>query len=255
MDRCVPLRHPGESRDPLVPLRVVASTWLARRRRVVAPAGESLWCSHNFAARSERTPAARPFAGPNESNQSKGPDTTLLYRFGYKLRPVKAMLWTSRTPAAISSPLGSLRIAAGAANAWSRGEARRVWCSSPPFGRAEQRRALRGAHERASTSDFGRLFERSGRRPRSEFCPTRNDRAAQGSPCAARAEEAGVVFCPSFCRYKKRVACRGETPARPHAMNKSHYAKRHHPGFPPSQERRPTPAAHQRRFLRTSMRL
>ena len=66
-------------RIPLVrsalPARVSAS---ARPRRVFGPAAESLWCSHNFAARSERTPAARTFAGPNESNQSKGPEHTLV---------------------------------------------------------------------------------------------------------------------------------------------------------------------------------
>ena len=38
-----------------------------------------------------------------------------------------------------------------------------------PFGRAEQRRALRGARQRASTTDFGRLFERSERSERGEF--------------------------------------------------------------------------------------
>jgi len=78
-----------------------------------------------------------------------------------------------------------------------------------PFGRAEQHRALRGARQRASTSDFGRLFERSGRRPRSEFCPTRKDRAAQGSPRTARAEEAGVASLPPFLSIQERRSAAG----------------------------------------------
>ncbi len=77
-----------------VPLRVCISSGLARRRRVVAPAGESL-----------------SFVAPNESNQSKGALHLSQLR-GCKLRPVNAMLKTSRTPAAISSPLASLRLGA-----------------------------------------------------------------------------------------------------------------------------------------------
>ena len=95
----------------LLPLRVVVSTCLDLRRRVVAPAGESLWCSHNFASQSERTPAARTFDAPNESNQSKGALHSSQLR-GYKVRPVNAMLKLRRTPAAISSPNASLRIGA-----------------------------------------------------------------------------------------------------------------------------------------------
>jgi hypothetical protein len=51
------------------------------------------------------------------------------------------------------------------------------------------------AHQQLTS---GRLSERSSQRPRSEFDPTRKDRAAQGSPRAARAESAGVASLPTF---------------------------------------------------------
>jgi len=57
---------------------------------------------------------------------------------GYKLRPVKAVLWTSRTPAAISSPLGSRRIAAKECAEAKRGvdrgglRSKRPYCSWGP---------------------------------------------------------------------------------------------------------------------------
>ena len=73
-----------------------------------------------------------------------------------------------------------------------------------PFGRAEQRRALRERAQRASITSFGRLFERSAGTARSEFCPTRKDRAAQGSPRIARAEEAGVASLPPFLSIQER---------------------------------------------------
>jgi len=75
-----------------------------------------------------------------------------------------------------------------------------------PFGRAEQHRALRGALQRASTTDFGRLFERSEQSEQSEFGPTRKVRAAQGSPRTARAEEAGVASLPPFLSIQVREA-------------------------------------------------
>jgi hypothetical protein len=80
---------------------------------------------------------------------------------------------------------------------------------SSPFGRAEQHRALRERAQRASTTNFGRLCERSGRRPRSEFCPTRKDRAAQGSPRSARAESAGVASLPPFLSIQERGSAAG----------------------------------------------
>jgi hypothetical protein len=71
---------------PLVPLRVVVSAWLVRRRRVVAPAGESL-----------------SFVAPNESNQSKGALHSSQLR-GYKVRPMRRHATArGRTPAAIGN--------------------------------------------------------------------------------------------------------------------------------------------------------
>jgi hypothetical protein len=83
-----------------------------------------------------------------------------------------------------------------------------------PFGRAEQRRALRGARQRASITDFGRLSERSERSERSEFGPTRKDRAAQGSPRTARAESAGVASLPPFLSIQERRSAAGTKPRR-----------------------------------------
>ena len=63
-------------------------SFLCVRARPVPPGhGGSLWSPHNFAWRSERRPASRTFAGPNESNQSKGPNTIRVERFGKKVRP------------------------------------------------------------------------------------------------------------------------------------------------------------------------
>jgi hypothetical protein len=85
----------------------------------------------------------------------------------------------------------------------SRCAASRVWCSAPPSDELSSTGLCGSARQRASTTDFGQLLERSGRRPRSEFCPTRKDRAAQGSPRNARAESAGSFLCLLSCRHKK----------------------------------------------------
>jgi hypothetical protein len=234
-----------------VPLRVFVSTWLARRRRDSAPAGGSL-----------------SFVAPNESNQSKGALHSSQLR-GHRTRLVSAMLVTSRTSAAISSPHASLRIGLGCAHGGvrlrylspngrsvfvglctpsvshtpppvlctpplpytpppvraevskprsnastppSRCEASRVWCLTPPSDELSSTGLCGSARKRASTSDFGQLLERSGKRPRSEFCPTRKDRAAQGSPCAARAESAGSLLCLLSCRHKKVGRLPGRIP-------------------------------------------
>ena len=96
----------------VVPLRVGTSPACRRVRRVVAPAGESLWCSRNFASRSERTPAARTFVASNESNQSKD-----AFHFAVPLRLLPSATCRPslpsdhRTPVQGTPPLGSLRIA------------------------------------------------------------------------------------------------------------------------------------------------
>jgi hypothetical protein len=62
---------------------------LAVRRRVFAPAGESLWCPPNFASRSERTPASRSSVGPEESNQRRGPNVHV--RRGMQQHPTRCV--------------------------------------------------------------------------------------------------------------------------------------------------------------------
>jgi hypothetical protein len=95
----------------------------------------------------------------------------------------------------------------------SRCAASRVWCSAPPSDELSSTGLCGSARQRASTTDFGRLSERSGRRPRSEFCPTRKDRAAQGSPRTARAESAGSLsFPPFFVDTKKGGRLPGRNP-------------------------------------------
>ena len=96
-----------------LPLRVGISSGLVLRRRVSPRQGESL-----------------SFVAPNESNQSKGALHLAELR-GYKLRRVKAVLRTGRTPAAISPPLGSLRIAARKRSRALRADAKRGVTDSP----------------------------------------------------------------------------------------------------------------------------
>ena len=56
-----------------------------------------------------------------------------------------------------------------------------TYCSWAPSEPSSSAGLCGSARKRASTTDFGQLFERSGQGPRSEFCPTRKDRAAQSS--------------------------------------------------------------------------
>jgi hypothetical protein len=77
----------------------------------------------------------------------------------------------------------SLRIGRdGEAEPWSRCAARRIWCSGPRGWRrgAQGFGAARASALRQLTSR--RLFERSGRRPRSEFGAGPKPRAPQSSP-------------------------------------------------------------------------
>ena len=98
---------------------------------------------------------------------------------GYRLRPVKAMLGTSRTHAAISSPLGSLRIAAN--NAMRLGaeakrgvdreslRSKRPYCSWGPCEPSSSAGLCGARHSAHQELTSRRLFERSEHSERSEF--------------------------------------------------------------------------------------
>ena len=162
----------------LLSLRVIASAWLVRRRRVVAPAGESL-----------------SFVAPNESNQSKGALHFSQLR-GYKGSADEAPCHSDRPHTCCDRK--SRRCAAS-----------RVAPPSDELSSAGLCGSARSAHRHLTSR---RLFERSERSERSELGATRKDRAAQGSPRIARAEEAGSLLCLLSCRHKKVGRPPGRTP-------------------------------------------
>jgi hypothetical protein len=125
----------------------------------------------------------------------------LLYRFGYK----------SSADQRHATAAGRTSAATGN-RAPMRSEVLLVFVS--PFGRAEQRRALRGARSALQHLTSRRVSERSERSSRSELGATRKDRAAQGSPCAARAESAGVASLPPFLSIQERRSAAGPKPRR-----------------------------------------
>jgi len=200
------------------PLRVGGSSAYRRVRRVVAPAGESLWCSRNFASRSERTPAARTFVASNESNQSKD-----ALHFAVPLRLLPSATCRLRTDSDHGTPvstypttrLASHRLddASGCCAPWRRGEARRgqgkfakqtTVLLLGPVGGVEERRGLGPRAQHASSSDFARLSERSGRRPRSEFgarpqTPSTAEQSALGRP-----PPSGPPFFGDFLSGKRK---------------------------------------------------
>jgi len=66
----------------------------------------------------------------------------------------------------------------------------------------EQRRAGVGARQRASLSDSPRLFERSERSERSEFCGATPDRAAQ---CSRSEAQTATAWAPGGYRLPRRA--------------------------------------------------
>jgi len=198
---------------------VDASSAYRRVCRVIAPAGESLWCSHNFAARSERTPAARPFVASNESNQSKD---ALHFAVPLRMLPsATCRLWIGPdhgTPVQRIPPLGSLRIAI--AHDAKRGGIGKV-CE------ANDRIALGPRGRRRGAQGFGaarasalrqltsrRLSERSERSERSEFGAGPEHRAPQSSPARAGPPPSGRLFFGDFllAKQKKVTALSGAYP-------------------------------------------
>jgi len=202
-----------------LPLRVDASPACRRVRRVVAPAGESLWCSRNFASRSERTPAARTFVASNESNQSKD-----AFHFAVPLRLLPSATCRQVIGPDHGTPVSRYPTTRLAAHRHcARCEARRrqgkfaqqtTVLLLGPVGGVEEHRGLGPRAQHASSTDFARLSERSGRRPRSEFgarpqTPSTAEQSALGRP-----PPSGPPFFGDFLsgKRKKVTALSGALP-------------------------------------------
>jgi len=207
-----------------LPLRVGDSSACRRVRRVVAPAGESLWCSRNFATRSERTPAARTFVASNESNQSKD---ALHFAVPLRLLPSATCLRQTDpdhgTPVQSTPPLSSLRIAA-------MHDAERV--GTGDVCEANDRIALGPRGWRRGAQGFGTARASALRQLTSRGCLSAaaagrvassargpKDRAPQSSrPQADRHRRVAFSLVTFFWRSKRKLLpCRGHIPTRPHA--------------------------------------
>jgi hypothetical protein len=69
------------------------------------------------------------------------------------------------------------------------------------------------------------LSERSGRRPRSEFGAAAKTEQRKAALATRGPSRQGRFLCPlSLSTQRKGVGRRAETPARPHAVNKSNNA-------------------------------
>jgi len=182
---CLPKRKSPKRRAPsspvgLGPTALRCSCFAARAELATRPAGAALRQLREVRSRGTLSrPAAKPCAA---RRLRRGPKSN-----------------TSPASRAFPPRLASPRRERSDAP-WSRCEARRI---APPSDELSSAGLCGSARTRASITDFGQLSERSGRRPRSEFCPTRKDRAAQGSPRFARAESAGSLLCLLSCRHKK----------------------------------------------------
>ena len=186
-----------------------ASSAYRRVRRVIAPAGESLWCSHSFAARSERTPAARPFVASNESNQSKD-----AFHFAVPLRMLpsatchRSLPSDPGTPVRGTPPLNSLRIAA-------EHDAKRV--GTGKVCEANDRIALGPRGRRRGAQGFGAARASALRQLTSRGCLSAaaagreassargpKDRAPQSSPARAGPSPSGPPFFGDFLSGKRK---------------------------------------------------
>jgi hypothetical protein len=98
------------------------------------------------------------------------------------------------------SPL-SLRYRRPAPKQASRYKAKRGYCSSGPRWRRRGAQGLGWHAQRASKTDFVQLSERSGRRPRSEFCTTPQARAPQSSPSLGRTADRGRLLASPNLRF------------------------------------------------------
>src|SRR5690606_12724781 len=93
-------------------------------------------------------------------------------------------------------------------------EASLVLLFGVPVGGVEERRTL-ARREAPSWSDFAQLSERSGRRPRSEFCASAKVRAPQSSPRSGPTPSGSPFLGSFFWRDKRRNSPAGARPGLP----------------------------------------
>ena len=126
-----------------------------------------------------------------------------------RVRPVSAMLWTSRTHAAISSPHASLRIGVDRESC----EATTVLLLGP-LGASRSTGVWGRVRKHASSTDFARLSERIGRRPRSEFCARSQTPSTAEQSALGRPPPSGRLFFGDFllAKQKKVTALSGAHP-------------------------------------------
>ena len=114
---------------------------------------------------------------------------------------------------------GRLTVAAGCRNATTlpahheRGGKGLSGCVAGRLEGAEKRSGEVARAQRASSSDWPQLFERSGHGPRSEFCGPTLPRASQGSPAAGRATRMKPRHAPA------QPPPRALPPKRPHGRS------------------------------------
>jgi hypothetical protein len=112
-------------------------------------------------------------------------------------------------------PSTSLRIGRERSDASSsRCEASRVWCSSPPSDELSSTGLCSCVRSTLRNLPSRRLSEWRERSEQSEFGASCKDRAARGSPCAARAESAGVASLPTFLSIQESRSPAGATSRR-----------------------------------------
>jgi hypothetical protein len=122
------------------------------------------------------------------------------------------MPWTRRTHAAISSPHASLRLGANEVMRLQAEAERGRLVFVSPFGRAEQRRALRGARSaHQPLTSGGCLNAAAAGRVVSSARPAKTEQ--RKAALATRGpRRQGSLLCPLSCRYKKGGRPPGRTP-------------------------------------------
>ena len=159
---------------------------IVHRRRDFAPAGESLL-----------------FVLPNKSNQNKG--ASIFHSCVATRRDLSPTAIHRTTEHLLDLLHHSARFASPRGEAKPRGAMRSELLLLGPVGGVEERRALGWRAQHASTTDFGRLFERSERSERSEFCPTpqRPSTAEQSGQRPGRLRRVAFLCLLSLAKQRK----------------------------------------------------